>query len=111
MIRDDVCYLISEATASHGIFDKPERTERMVYCQVRSVYGSEFWRAKEAGTELSIVFVLADYREYNGERLLRWENGGESRYYRIVRPYVDGNEIQLTCEEALAYDGSPEGGT
>lgn len=107
MIRDDVCYLISELPSAHGVFDPPSRAERMVFCQLRSVYGSEFWRAKEAGTELSVVFVLSDYREYNGERMLRWVDGGKSRYYRIVRSYVDGYEVQLTCEEVPAYDGQP----
>lgn len=107
MIRDDVCYLITETPGAHGLFDTTTQKERMVFCQVRSVYGSEFWKAKEAGTELSAMFVLSDYHEYNGERLLRWVDGGKSRYYRIIRSYVDGVEIQLTCEEALAYDGQP----
>ena len=110
MRHADVCYLIQETPGTHGLFDAAERTERMVFCQVRSVYGSEFWKAKEAGTELAIVLELSDYHEYNGERLLRWAGRGESHYYRIVRHYVDGTKIQLACEEARAYDGQPDSG-
>lgn len=104
MIRDDVCWLIKETPGGHGVFDKPTRTERMVFCSVESVRSSEFWRAKTAGSDLAMVFVLSNYLEYDGERLLRWENGGTSRYYRIVRSYVTEESVELTCEEVEAYD-------
>jgi len=108
MIRDDVCYLITETPAEHGLFDKPRRRGRMVYCRIKSVRSSEFWQAKTAGSELSAVFELADYHEYNGERLLLWKDGEQPRYYKITRTYVTGQGIELTCEEADAYDGEPD---
>lgn len=99
MIRDDVCYLISESPSPHGLFDTVTRTERMVYCRVNSVGSAEFWRGKTAGVDLSIVFVLSDYLEYQGEKLIRWGD----RLYSVVRTYVNQNEIEISCEEAGAY--------
>ena len=45
MICDDVCKLVSEAPAAHGIFDPPQETMTEVFCQVESVSRTEFWRA------------------------------------------------------------------
>ena len=103
MIRDDVCYLITENPSGHGVFDTPSRTERMVYCTVRSVYSADYWRAQEQGLDPQIVFVLSDYGDYNGERLIKYD----SRYWRVVRTYVDNRAIELTCEQAEAYVVDP----
>lgn len=99
MIRADVIYLLSENPGSHGVFDTPTYTERIVYCTVRSVGMTEFYRAHEQGLEPSIVFVLTDAADYEGERLIRWGDV----YYKVIRTYVDGLAIEITCEEAEAY--------
>lgn len=103
MIRDDVCYLIAESPAMHGVFDtdNTEYTLRMVFCTVRSVGSAEYWRAKTDGHEPAVIITLADRLEYNGEKLLGW-NG---QPYRIIRTYSDGQFIELECEEAKAYVG------
>lgn len=99
MIRADVIYLITENPNPHGVFDTTTPTERVVYCTVRSVGMSEFYRAHEQGLEPQIVFVLSDYADYNGERLIRWGD----KMFRVIRTYVDGLSIEITCEEAEAY--------
>ena len=96
MIRDDVCYLVTETPSPHGVFDEVTKTERMVFCLVNSVSSADYWRAQTAGVDLSVVFVLSDYREYDGEKLIRCGD----RYYSVVRTYVNQNEIEISCEEA-----------
>lgn len=98
MIRDDVLYLIDEAPAAHGIFDKPQETQTMVYCQVRSVSRSEFWRAFENGIEPELVFVLSEYADYQGQKVLLY-NG---KRYRVVRTYVTQHAVELTAAPATA---------
>lgn len=122
MIREDVCYLIKETPGSHGVFDQPKRKERMVYCAIRSVSSAEYWRAHEQGLEPEIVFVLSDYVEYEGERLIRYGDGDKARYYNVLRTYVNDawssygrqranrKEIEITCEEAKAYVGGSDSG-
>ena len=107
MLRADVIYLIDETPGTHGYFDKPTYRERMVYCTVRSVGMNEYYRAHEQGLNPEIVFELADCSDYNGERLIRWGERAATtfepediRYYRVIRTYVDGLKIELTCEEA-----------
>ena len=102
MIRDDVCYLVAEDPAERGIFETKTRTERMVFCSVRSVGSSDFWRARTAGVDLTLVFVLSDFIDYHGEKIIRYDG--------VVRTYVnDSREIEITCEEAKAYVGQPQG--
>lgn len=110
MVRADVCYLVTETPGTHGLFDTPESAERMVYCAVRSVSSVEFWRAYEAGVAPTIVFDLAAPEEYRGERLIRHGDGDNAKYYRVIRTYDNGKTLEITCEEALAYDGRPESG-
>lgn len=106
MIRDDACRLIAAEPSERGVFDEKETCGRMVFCRVRSVYSSEYWRARTAGVEPSIVFVLSDFHDYRNEKLILYGN----MVYRIERTYInDLNEIELTCTEAYAYDESSEG--
>lgn len=97
MMRQDVLYLVSEFPAAHGVFDKPEETQRMVYCSVRSVGGQEYYRALENAIRPTLVFILADYAEYQGEKIAVYHD----TRYRIVRTYVTAQQaIELTVEEA-----------
>ena len=92
----DVIYLIAEDPAAHGIFDAPTETKRMVYCGVRSVGLSEFYRAMEQDLHPSFVFVLEDFAEYGGEKICEYKG----TRYRIIRTYTTGGRIELTVEEA-----------
>lgn len=96
VVRADAIYLISESPITHGFFDTPTYSEKMVYCTVSSVTMSEWYRAHEQGLDPSIVFVLSDYSDYDGEKLIRWGN----RYFRVIRTYINGLKIEITCEEA-----------
>lgn len=96
MLCEDVIYLIAESPAAHGVFDTRVETPRMVYCTIRSVTANEYYKAKEANIEPTFVFVLSDYSEYHGEKLLTYHD----KRYRVVRTYVRDMEIELTVEEA-----------
>lgn len=99
MIRADVIDLINQTPSGHGLFDASTETKTTVFCTVRSVGMSEFYRAKELGLTPSIVFDLTDYADYGGQKFVEW-NG---QRFEIVRTYVDGLGIELTCEEAKSY--------
>lgn len=93
----DVIYLVAEDPAAHGIFDAPKETQRMVYVTIRAVGLNEYYRAMEQDLRPEMVFVLADYAEYQGEKIAVW-NG---KRYRIVRVYQNEQlGIELTVEEA-----------
>lgn len=94
MIRAEVIQLVAEDPGAHGVFDSVTETARTVFAEIRSVGYSEFYAAKSAGIEPSIVFVLADYAEYDGEKIVLFDG----KRYRVVRTYTNAQTIELTCE-------------
>lgn len=93
MIRADELTLISEVQP-RGAFEAVAETSRVVFCTVRSVTMNESYTAKSVGMNPEIVFVLSNYAEYQNEKLCEW-NGVR---YRIVRTYVNRENIELVCE-------------
>ena len=124
MVRADVIYLINESPEAHGVFDSQlwgdyvpdesdsltvdpnqiyqcemlpvEETKELRYCTIRSVGYNEFYAAKSAGIEPSIIFRMEDYSDYDGQKIVEW-NGTR---YRVVRSYTNSQMIELTCELA-----------
>lgn len=99
----DVLYLVEEDPAAHGIFDTPTETAKMVYCTVRSVGMSEYYQALAHGLQPTMVFILADAADYNGEKVCLYHD----KRYRIIRTYTTGGRIELTVEEGTV-DGRIE---
>ncbi len=95
-MRQGVLYLIGENPAAHGVFDPPTETKRKVFCGVRSVTYSEYYRALENNIHPTLIFVLEDYAEYKGEKICEYEG----KRYAVIRTYCDGQRIELTVEEA-----------
>lgn len=97
MRRQGVIFLIAEDPEAHGAFEARTETVRKVYCEIRSVGYQEYYRAMERDLFPSLIFRLADYAEYKGEKMCIYEDVR----YRIVRVYIDGQAIELTVEEAV----------
>ena len=91
----DVLTLISETPEAHGVFDAPTEKETDVFCTVKSVGMNEAYQAMSNGLKPSFVFVLSDYSDYNGEKILEYHD----KRYRVVRTYRSGQSIELTVEE------------
>lgn len=98
MRRQGVLFLIGDDPDAHGAFQRPAETLRKVFCEIRSVGYQEYYRAMERDLFPSLIFRLADYAEYKGERQAIFEGVR----YRIVRVYIDGQAVELTAEEAVA---------
>ena len=96
MVRADVIALVGETPGAHGVFDPPTEVKNEVPCTVRSVGYNEFYAARSAGIEPSVVFVLALAEDYAGEKIVEW-NGSR---YRVVRTWMQGDGIEITCEPA-----------
>ena len=101
---DDVLYFVEESPEAHGVFAQYTPTQRMAYCQARSVGYNEFYRARENGLEPVLVFKLADAKEYAGEKIVLY--GGKR--YRVIRVYIDAAGVELTVEDATIDRGENE---
>lgn len=96
MFERSIIYLIHQDPDPHGFTETVAEYKRMVYAIVRSVGHTELYEAMTQGLRPTLVFKLANFLDYNGERLLEY-NGCR---YRVIRTYRSGMTIELTCEEA-----------
>lgn len=93
----DVCYLITTDPAAHGVHERPEAKERMVYCTVKSVGRSEYYAAHNAGLQPELVLKLADMEEYQDELKVRFHD----KSYTVVRTYMtDDGGIEITIQRS-----------
>lgn len=95
---EDVAYLekAKEAQDEYGNIVQ-EYEPRQVYVLERSVTRSEFYEAATAGLKPSIVLVLSNRADYNGEKRVEYKGIG----YDVVRTYTTGDAIELTLEERI----------
>ena len=94
MMRADVITLVSEDPSSHGVYETYTPTNTEVFAEVRSVGMRESYEALSIGLHPEIVFSLTNEADYDGQRQVIWNNVT----YKVVRTYVSGDGIELTCE-------------
>ena len=89
----DVITLIKQ-TRGVDDYGDPEITEtaRDVFAKMGSIGQKEFYQAHAVGLQPEIKFVLADYLDYEGEKLVQYEG----QRYRVLRTYRKGQELEIT---------------
>lgn len=95
-MMDDVISLISQDSfvVNEAGDSLPEETTRTVFCEVKSVGMSESYKGLGVGLNPSIKFVLADYYDYNDERIIEY-NG---KRYNVIRTFQNGEQLEIVAE-------------
>lgn len=80
-------------------------TERIVFADVQSIRQSEFYQAAAVGQKPEIVFLLADYLEYEEEKKVKYRPRGasEDRTYDVLRIFQkkETNELEVICKRGV----------
>jgi hypothetical protein len=76
-------------------------TSRDVFCRLASIGLKEFYEAFAVDFHPEVKFILADYLEYDNERLV--EHNGQR--YTVLRTYRTGQELELVAARASAEEG------
>lgn len=92
---DELLTLVHRTLDADGFTVKAE-TRRDVFCRLDSVSRSEFYQAQATDLRPELVFVLADYLEYDGEYLCIYD----SEWYRVIRTYRTGQELEIVVQRA-----------
>ena len=77
--------------------DAPKYTAREVFADVRSIGMREFYSAAQTDYKPECTAVLADYRDYDGEPVVMWEDVP----YHVIRAYRNGKQLELTLERRI----------
>lgn len=80
---DNIAILKKECGRTYDAYanEKIEYTDRVVYCQPRSVYNAEYYNAAQAGLHPSVSLFLANRADYDGEKLVEFEG----KLYNVIR--------------------------
>lgn len=76
-------------------------TSRTVFCGLRSIGMKEFYEAQAVDFYPELKFVLADYLDYNGERLCEYKG----QRYSVLRTFRTGQELEIVVARASAEEG------
>ena len=103
---NDIAYLCSETiTQDEYLNEVVAFQEREVFVQAKSIRASEFYQAATTDFRPEITLVLADYYDYEGERIVRYDG----KLFDIVRTYENRNRLELTLQQRIggAEDEEP----
>ena len=77
--------------------------ERNVFAELKSIGQAEFYQAQAVGLKPELKFVIPDYLEYQGEKILKFQdfNEAEEQEYSIIRTYRNGNELEIVCKRGV----------
>jgi hypothetical protein len=80
-------------------------TTRTVFCRMASIGQREYYEAQAVDVYPECKFILADYLDYNNERLCEYDG----QRYRVLRTYRTGQELELVVTRASAEEGGVYG--
>lgn len=99
---DTVAYLFSPTGVTYDAYGNEAitYTKRQVYVMPRGVYASEFYNAAQARLHPSITFEMTNRADYQGERLIEFED----ETYNILRPdwNAQKDKLFLVCAKRVA---------
>lgn len=101
---DNVLKLVSETKSVDEYGDTNIQTvEKSVFCEEKSIGMKEFYEAQASGLQPEIKFVIADYLDYSGEKVLKYQgfNDSTEKVYEIIRTYRSGNNLEITCKKVV----------
>lgn len=101
---DEVIKLVSQTkgTDARGNITVVE-TEKQIFAELKSVTQSEFYQAQAAGLKPEIKFVIADYFDYAGEKVVRYRPYGSSveEEYSVLRTYRQNDTLEIICKRGV----------
>jgi SPP1 family predicted phage head-tail adaptor len=77
--------------------------ERNVFAEVLSIGQSEFYQAQATGLKPEIKFVIADFADYQNEKILSYKPFGASKAedYTVLRTYRNKYNLEIVCKRGI----------
>lgn len=100
---NETIILVAESKAADEYGDlQITASQREIFATLKSITQSEFYQAQAIGLKPEVKFVIADYLDYAGEKVVKYTPfGGSEEEYRVIRTYRDGNTLELVCKRGV----------
>ena len=77
-------------------------TSRNVFAEVKSIGQSEFYQAQATGLKPEIKFVIADFADYQDEKIISYcPYGGVTEDYTVLRTYRNKINLEIVCKRGI----------
>lgn len=98
-MTDDVAYLIKQTSAGTDENGNEiiQKTERMVFCKVRSAALNEYYDAATDNLRPEFILTISHAVDYEDEKLVRFHD----KHYDVTRTYYDGDAVELTLSGSI----------
>lgn len=101
---NELIKLISETVVVDEYGDRIiTKSERTIFCEVRSIRQSEFYQAEAVGLKPEISFKIADFLDYQGEEVVLYKPflAEEWIEYKVIRTYRADNSLEIYCSRGI----------
>lgn len=77
-------------------------TSRNVFAEVKSIGQTEFYQAQATGLKPEIKFVIADFADYQDEKIISYcPYGGVTEDYTVLRTYRNKINLEIVCKRGI----------
>lgn len=77
-------------------------TSKNVFAEVKSISQSEFYQAQATGLKPEIKFIIADFLDYNDEKVISYcPYGGQAEDYTVLRTYRNKINLEIVCKRGI----------
>ena len=78
-------------------------TSRQVFAEVKSVGQTEFYQAQAVGLKPEIKFVIADFYDYQDEKIVSYQPFGSSvaEDYTVLRTFRTNTNLEIVCRRGI----------
>lgn len=100
---DDVCKFVSVEYVKDeiGVERSVESVSEPIFCDISSIYASEFYKAAQAGIRPN--FKITTWAEnYSGQPIAEVDG----KRYALIRTFLHDDVIELTAEERIGGDSN-----
>ena len=101
---DDVITLKKETNTVNEYGDTVKTfTSRNVFAEVKSISQSEFYQAQATGLKPEIKFLLADFADYQDEKIISYKAYGQqtAEDYTVLRTYRIKTNLEIVCKRGI----------
>ena len=101
---DDVITLKKETNTVNEYGDTVKTfTSRNVFAEVKSISQSEFYQAQATGLKPEIKFLLADFADYQDEKIISYKAYGQqtAEDYTVLRTYRTKTNLEIVCKRGI----------
>lgn len=100
----EVIKLVSQTKTvnDYGDIEITEK-EKTVFASLKSISQSEFYQAQAVGLRPEVKFILAEWLDYGGEKVVRYTPFGSQTEleFSVIRTFRTGDALELVCKRGV----------